>query len=61
MMAPTGVAAVNIDATTINTALAIPKDVGDNLRALSDQKRTQLRISLAELKIIAADRQRSYS
>ena len=60
-MAPTGVAAVNIDATTINTALAIPKDVGDNLRALSDQKRTQLRISLAELKIIAADRQRSYS
>ena len=61
MMAPTGVAAVNIDATTINTALAIPKDVGDNLRALSDQKRTQLRIPLAELKIIAADRQRSYS
>lgn len=60
-MAPTGVAAVNIDATTINTALAIPKDVGDNLRALSDQKRTQLRISLAELKIIAADRQLSYS
>lgn len=55
MMAPTGVAAVNIDATTINTALAIPKDVGDNLRALSDQKRTQLRISLAELKIIIID------
>ena len=55
MMAPTGVAAVNIDATTINTGLAIPKDVGDNLRALSDQKRTQLRISLAELKVIIID------
>ncbi|XP_044179371.1 uncharacterized protein LOC114962530 isoform X2 [Acropora millepora] len=50
MMAPTGVAAVNIDATTINTGLAIPKDVGDNLRPLSDQKRTQLRISVTELK-----------
>lgn len=36
MMAPTGVAAVNIDATTINTGLAIPKDVGHNLLALSD-------------------------
>ena len=31
MMAPTGVAAVNIDATTINTGPAIPKDIGDNL------------------------------
>ena len=55
MMAPTGVAAVNIDATTINTGLAIPKDTGDNLRPLSDQKRTQLRISLAELKVIIID------
>ena len=51
-MAPTGVAAVNIDGTTINTGLAIPKDVGDNLRPLSDQKRTQLRITLAQLKLI---------
>ena len=51
MMAPTGVAAVNIDATTINTGLAFPKDVGDNVRPLSDQKRTQLRISVAELKV----------
>lgn len=55
MMAPTGVAAVNIDATTINTGLAIPKDVGDNLRPLSDQKRTQLRISVTELKGIIID------
>ena len=52
MMAPTGVAAVNIDATSINTGLVIPKDVGDNLRALSDKKR----ISLAELKVIIIDK-----
>ena len=44
MMAPTGVAAVNINGTTINTGLGIPKDAGDKLPALSDQKRTQLRI-----------------
>ena len=55
MMAPTGVAAVNIDSTTINTGLAIPKDTGDNLPALSDQKRTQLRILLAELELIIID------
>ena len=55
MMAPTGVVAVNIDSTTINTGLAIPKDTGDNLPALLDQKRTQLRISLAELKLVIID------
>ena len=52
---PTGVATVNIDFMTINTGLAIPKDTGDNLPALSDQKRTQLRISLAELELIIID------
>ena len=36
---PTGVAAVNINGTTINTALAIPKNTGDTLPAMSDQKR----------------------
>ena len=54
-MAPTGVAAVNIDGTTINSALAIPKDVGDTLPSMSDLKKTQLRISLAELKLIVID------
>ena len=34
LMAPTGVAAVNISGSTINTALAIPKDVGTNLSPL---------------------------
>ena len=36
LMAPTGVAAINIDGTTINTGLAIPKEAGDNVPAMSD-------------------------
>ena len=31
LMAPTGVAAINIDGTTINTALSIPKETGDKM------------------------------
>ena len=46
LMAPTGVAAINIDGTTINTALAIPKETGDYLPAMSDQRKTQYRLSL---------------
>ena len=42
LMVPTGVAAIKVDETTINTALAIPKETGDNLAAMSDQKKTQL-------------------
>ena len=55
LMAPTGVDAININGTTINTALGIPKEASNNLPALVDQKRTQLRISLAELKLIIID------
>ena len=55
LVAPTGVTAVNIDGTTISSALAIPKDVGDTLPAMSDQKKTHLRMSLAELKLIIID------
>lgn len=40
-LAPTGVAAINIHGTTINTALAIPKNADDTLSAMSDQKRTK--------------------
>ena len=54
-MAPTGVAAINIDGTTINTALAIPKETGDYLPAMSDQKKTQYRLSLKDLKLIIVD------
>jgi hypothetical protein len=52
LMAPTGVAAININGTTVNTALAIPRECGNNVPAMSDQRRTQMRLSLAELKLI---------
>ncbi|XP_068742581.1 uncharacterized protein [Montipora capricornis] len=54
-MAPTGVAAIKINGTTINTALAIPKETGDNLSAMSDQKKTQMRMLLADLELIIID------
>ena len=44
LAASTGVAAY--DGTTINTALGIPKCTGDVLPAMSDQKRTQMRLPL---------------
>ena len=55
LSAPTGVAAININGTTINAALAIPKNTGDTLPAMSDQKRTQMRLSLSELKLLVVD------
>lgn len=54
-MAPTGVAAININGTTIHTALAIPKEAGDNLPPISDQKRTKIRMALSNLKLIIID------
>ena len=54
-MAATGVSAINIGGTTVNTALAIPKETGDNLSAISDKKKTQMRLSLSELKLIIID------
>ena len=38
LTAPTGVAAINISGTTIHTALAIPRECGNNVPAMSDQK-----------------------
>ena len=55
LAASTGVAAINFDGTTINTALAIPKNTGDFLPPMSDQKRTQMRLSLCELNVIIID------
>ena len=52
LMAPTGVAAINIDETTIHTGLAIPKETGDYLPAMSDQRKTQYRLSLKDLKLL---------
>ena len=55
LMAPTGVAAININGTTIHTALSIPKEFGDFAPKMSDQKRTQLRLTLSELKLLIVD------
>ena len=44
LLAPTGIAAITIDGTTINTALAISKNTGDTLPTMSDQKRTKMRL-----------------
>ena len=55
-MALTGVAAINIDGTTIHTAFNIP--VGhfcSNLPPLSDKMKSSLRNRLSELKIIIID------
>ena len=54
-MAPTGVAAININGTTIHTALSIPKESGDLAPPTSDQQRRQLRLTLSELKLIIVD------
>ena len=55
LMAPTGVSAINIEGTTINTGLAIPKQTGEILPVMSDQKKTQIRVLLSELKLIIID------
>ena len=55
LLAPTGVAAINIDGTTINTGIAIPKETGDYLPAMSDQRKTQYRLALKDLKLIIVD------
>ena len=54
-MAPSGVSAINIEETAINTALAIPTEAGENLPAMSDQNKTQMRLSLSELRLIIID------
>ena len=48
LMAPTGVAAINIDGTTIHTALNIPVgSFGKNLPPLSVKMKSSLRNKLA--------------
>ena len=34
---------------------AIPKESGDNITPMSDQKKTQIRIALSDLKLIIID------
>ena len=53
ILAPTGVAAINIDGTTIHTALVI--NVGHKLYPLNDGQRGILRNKLSEIKFIIID------
>lgn len=55
-MAPTGIAAINIDGMTINSSLGIPKETASYLPAMSDQKKTQYRLTLKEVKLIIIDK-----
>ena len=56
LMALTGVAAINIDGTTIHTAFNIPVGhFGSNLPSLSDKMKSNLRNRLSELKINIID------
>ena len=50
-MPPTGVAAINISGTTIHTALAIPRQCGSSVPAMSDQKTNTSEIVLGRIEI----------
>ena len=55
-MAPTGVAAINIDGTTIHNALNIPiNQFGKKISPLSDKMRSSLRSKLSDLKVSITD------
>ena len=56
LLAPTGIAAINIKSTTINSGLSIPVDnFGYNVTPLSDIEKSALRNHLSELKLIIID------
>ena len=53
LLAPTGVAAININGTTIHSGLGI--NVGSKLYPLKDQQRASLRNKLLEIRLIIID------
>ncbi|XP_057310034.1 uncharacterized protein LOC130648031 [Hydractinia symbiolongicarpus] len=56
LVAPTGVDAININGTTIHTALGIPVGYfGANLPRLNDKMRSTLRNKLADIKVLIID------
>ena len=56
LLAPTGIAAININGNTIHSALSIPTEsCGMTVPKLSDRKRCTLRMELADLKAIIID------
>ena len=54
-MAPTGVAAVNINGATMNTALDIPTTRGNDIPKLSDKIRCTLSLMYSELEAVIID------
>ena len=56
LLAPTGVSAININGTTIHSALNIPINYRSrNLPKLSDNKRFKLRNLLSEIQVVIID------
>ena len=53
LLAPTGVAAININGTTIHSGLG--KNVGSTLYPLSDAQRAALRNKLSEVRLIVIE------
>ena len=55
-LAPTGVAAINIEGTTIHSALGIPvRRYGNTIPKLSDTMRSSLRNKLSALQVLIVD------
>ena len=54
-LAPTGVAAININWTTINTGLGIPKSNSISISKLSDKLRCSLRQKYSEVSLVIID------
>ena len=55
-IAPTGVAAININGSVINSALAIPKNVySEHIGSLPHERLSRLRYKLKDLKLIIID------
>ena len=55
LLAPTGVSAINISGTTINSGLAIPINIRGPLPRMSDQIKCKLRNLYSELEVIIID------
>lgn len=56
LLAPTGIAAINISGTTVNSGLSIPIDnFGYSVTPLSDMQKSALRNHFSELKMIIID------
>lgn len=55
LTAPTGIAAYNLNASTIHTAFSIPAEITDTYRMLSDDTLNTLRIKYIDLQLVIID------